>query len=72
MAAFPFNTGSCLQSRLGSVRTPIRWEKAIIAWVRARCTKNFEFHAFDYPAMPGVVASVAAGESTPDRVIRLV
>jgi hypothetical protein len=40
----------------------IAWGKAVIAWVRARCTERCELHGFDYPATPDVAAAVAARE----------
>lgn len=42
----------------------VAWGKAVIAWVRARCSERCSLHGVEYPATPGVVAAVAAREIT--------
>ena len=58
----------CPQSRSGEKRKKgpefVAWGKAVIAWVRARCTESCELHGFGYPATPSVAAAVNAGEIT--------
>lgn len=40
----------------------VRWGKAVIAWVRERCTESLELHGFAYPATPGAAAVADLGE----------